>query len=85
MAKDTAPYEPVKNVTREYPPTLMIHGTQDTDRPVEESLKMAEQFKRYGVPYILASIDKGEHCFTGGDRAQIEVPTAQCGIHTQVA
>lgn len=27
IAKDIAPYEPVKNVTREYPPTLMLHGT----------------------------------------------------------
>lgn len=72
IAKDIAPYEPVKNVTREYPPTLMLHGTQDTDVPFEESLKMAEQFKRHGVPYILRPIDKGEHGFTGGDPAQIE-------------
>lgn len=72
IAKDIAPYEPVKNVTREYPPTLMIHGTQDTDVPFEESLKMVEQFKTHGVPYILRPIDKGEHCFDGGDPAQIE-------------
>ena len=72
IAKDIAPYEPVKNVTREYPPTLMIHGTQDTDVPFEESLKMAEQFKRHGVPYILRPIDKGEHGFEGGDPAQID-------------
>ncbi|TIL49596.1 MAG: hypothetical protein E5Y73_32740 [Mesorhizobium sp.] len=50
----------------------MIHGTQDTDVPVEESLKMAEQFKRHGVPHILIPIDNGEHCFDGGDPAQIE-------------
>ncbi|WP_342734267.1 alpha/beta hydrolase [Bradyrhizobium sp. B117] len=72
IGRDIAPYEPVQNVTREYPPTLMIHGTQDTDVPFEESLKMAEQFKRHGVPYILRPIDKGEHCFDGGDPAQIE-------------
>lgn len=72
IAKDIAPYEPVKNVTREYPPTLMIHGTQDTDVPFDESLKTAEQFKRHGVPYILRSIDEGEHSFDGGSPAQIE-------------
>lgn len=33
---------------------------------------MAEQFKRYGLPHILRPIDKGEHCFDGGDRAHIE-------------
>src|SRR5262249_29681874 len=72
LAKDIAPYEPVKNVTREYPPTLMIHGTWDMDVPFEESLKMAEQFKKHGVPYILRPIDKGGHGFGGGDPAQIE-------------
>lgn len=33
---------------------------------------MAEQFKRHGVPHILIPIDNGEHCFDGGDPAQIE-------------
>lgn len=72
LAKEVETYEPIKNVTREYPPTLLIHGTQDTDVPFDESLKMSEQFKRHGVPYILIPIDKGEHGFTGGDPAQIE-------------
>lgn len=71
LAMEIAPYEPLKNVTREFPPTLLIHGTMDTDVPFEESLKMADQFKKHGVPYILIPIDKGEHAFVGGDRAQI--------------
>ena len=72
LAQDIAPYEPVKNVTRSYPPTLLIHGTQDTDVPFEESVKMSAQFQTHGVPYILRPIDKGEHGFDGGDPAQIE-------------
>ena len=72
LAREIAPYEPVKNVTREFPPTLMIHGTMDTDVPFEESLEMADQFKKHGVPYILIPIDKGEHAFVGGDPAQIK-------------
>jgi dipeptidyl aminopeptidase/acylaminoacyl peptidase len=35
IGKEITPYEPVKNVTRGYPPTLLIHGTQDTDVPFE--------------------------------------------------
>lgn len=72
LAREIAPYEPVKNVTREFPSTFWMHGTMDTDVPFEESLKMADQFKKHGVPYILIPIDKGEHAFVGGDRAQIE-------------
>jgi acetyl esterase/lipase len=72
LATKIAPYEPVKNVTRDFPPTLLMHGTMDTDVPFDESLKMADQFKKHGVPYILLPIDKGEHALVGGDRAQIE-------------
>lgn len=72
IATEIAPYEPVKNITRSYPPTLLIHGTQDTDVPFEESVKMSEQFQKHGVPYILRPISKGEHGFAGGDPTQIE-------------
>jgi acetyl esterase/lipase len=72
IAKRIAPYEPVKNVTRDYPPTLLIHGIQDTDVPYEESEEMATQFAEHGVPYILKPINKGEHGLVGGDKAQIE-------------
>jgi acetyl esterase/lipase len=72
LAKEIVQYEPAKNVTREYPPTLLIHGTMDTDVPFEESVNMAEQFKKQGVPYIFLPIQKGEHELTGGDPAQIQ-------------
>ena len=72
LAEKIAAYEPVKNVTRNYPPTLLIHGAQDTDVPFEESLKMSAQFRQHGVPYILLPIDKAEHGFVGGNEAQIE-------------
>lgn len=31
---------PVRHVTREYPPTLLLHGARDTDVPFEESVRM---------------------------------------------
>ena len=34
------PFCPVRNVTRDYPPTLFIHGTRDTDVPFEQSVEM---------------------------------------------
>jgi len=37
------PFCPVRNVTREYPPTLLIHGTKDTDVPYQLSVQMANE------------------------------------------
>lgn len=61
------PYMPVKNVTKDYPPTLLIHGTKDTDVPYEQSVMMAKQFKEHGVEHKLVSIPGGEHGLAGGD------------------
>ncbi len=72
IAEEIAPFEPVRNVTADYPPTLLIHGTSDTDVPYEESTMMAEQLKRHGVPFLLKPIENGEHGFGGGDPQQIE-------------
>ena len=61
------PFMPVKNVTKDYPPTMLIHGTEDTDVPYEQSLMMAEEFKKHGVAYELVTIPGGEHGLAGGD------------------
>jgi dipeptidyl aminopeptidase/acylaminoacyl peptidase len=66
------PFMPVKNVTDDYPPTVLIHGTSDTDVPYEQSVLMAEQLKGHKVPYELISIPNGEHGFRGGDRKLID-------------
>lgn len=71
LATEIMQYEPANNVSRDYPPTLFIHGTQDTDVPFEESVNMAEQLKKHGVPYIFLPIQKGEHEFVGGDPVEI--------------
>ena len=40
---------PVRNVTGDYPPTLLLHGDQDTDVPHQQSAAMAAALKRAGV------------------------------------
>jgi dipeptidyl aminopeptidase/acylaminoacyl peptidase len=72
IAEMIAPYEPARNVTPDYPPTLLIHGTHDTDVPFEQSTIMAEQFKKNAIPFYLIPIDNGEHGFIDGDRQQIK-------------
>lgn len=66
------PYMPVRNVSKEYPPTLMIHGTADTDVPHEQSVMMAVEFKKHDVEHRLISIENGEHGLGGGDAKKIE-------------
>jgi acetyl esterase/lipase len=67
-----APYMPVRNVSADYPPTLMIHGTDDTDVPHEQSVMMAREFKKHDVEHKLISIEKGEHGLGGGDSEKID-------------
>jgi acetyl esterase/lipase len=59
------PWCPVRNVTRTYPPTLLIHGTKDTDVPYEQSVAMARELARHGVPHDLVTIQDGGHGFGG--------------------
>jgi acetyl esterase/lipase len=70
------PFMPVKNVTAEYPPTVMVHGTNDTDVPHEQSVMMEEQFKQHDVPYAFISVPNGEHGLGGGDPKQIDAAYA---------
>ena len=66
------PFMAVKNVTPAYPPTLMIHGTKDTDVPHAQSVMMATEFRKHGVPHSLISVDGGEHGLGGAARDDIE-------------
>jgi len=65
------PFMPVRNVTPSYPPTLLIHGTEDTDVPYEQSVMMAEQLEKHSVPHRFISIPGGEHGLAGADPQKI--------------
>jgi dipeptidyl aminopeptidase/acylaminoacyl peptidase len=54
-------YCPVRNVSRDYPPTMLVHGTADTDVPYEQSKLMAEQFRKAGVEHRLVTVPGGGH------------------------
>lgn len=69
-------FMPVKNVTPEYPPTLLIHGTADTDVPYEQSVAMARELERRGVEHALITIEGGEHGLQGGDAGRIDAAYA---------
>lgn len=71
------PFMPLKNVTRDYPPTLLIHGQQDTDVPYEESVMMAEELKKNRVEYRLIGIPGGEHGLAGVDPQVVDQTNQQ--------
>lgn len=65
------PFMALKNVSAEYPPTLLIHGDQDTDVPYEQSTLMAAELKKHGVEHQLITLKGAEHGLAGGDQAEI--------------
>jgi acetyl esterase/lipase len=68
---------PVRNITAEYPPILMIHGTNDTDVPYEQSAAMAAELTRQGVPHELVTVDGAEHGLADGDPAEVAAAHAR--------
>ena len=55
------PYCPVDNVSSKYPPTVLIHGTADTDVPYEESANMDKVLSRFKVEHKFITVPGGDH------------------------
>jgi acetyl esterase/lipase len=66
-AENFTPFMPVRNVTPNYPPTLLIHGETDTDVPHEQSVVMSVELKKHRVEQRLLSIPNAEHGLAGVD------------------
>lgn len=65
------PFCPIRNVTPRYPPTLLIHGTDDTDVPHDRSAEMAEALRKQKVPHELISVRKAGHGLGGGEEKEV--------------
>lgn len=59
------PFCPEKHVSKDYPPTLMLHGTVDTDVPHSQSARMAVLLKKAGVEHELITMPGMGHGFDG--------------------
>jgi acetyl esterase/lipase len=68
---------PLRNVTSDYPPTLLLHGDQDTDVPYQQSVLMAEALERHGVEHRLITVASGGHGFDGANGGLQDPANAQ--------
>lgn len=60
-------YCPLRNVTRSYPPTMLVHGTADTDVPYEQSKMMDAELAKAGVEHEFITVPEGKHVLMGLD------------------
>jgi dipeptidyl aminopeptidase/acylaminoacyl peptidase len=71
-----AAYCPVQNVTPDYPPTLLLHGDQDTDVPYKQSVLMAAALQSQGVEHDLLTVPGGPHGFDHAGMSDPQVAQA---------
>ena len=72
VAQYNAPYCPLYNVTPWYPPTIFVHGDDDQDVPVEQSLQMAIALQNAGVAHQAVIVPYAGHGLTGADQTDID-------------
>jgi len=56
-------YCPILNVSADYPPTMLLHGDNDTDVPYEQSVDMYKELKGKGIITELITYRGGGHGF----------------------
>ncbi len=81
-------YCPERNVGADYPPTLLIHGTADTDVPYQRSVDMAAALREAGIAHELLSIPGGPHSFarpvTADDLRAATPSAAAAALHRTI-
>jgi len=73
---------PIQNVTSAYPPTMLIHGDQDTDVPYERSVEMDAVLAKHQVVHQLRILSGCEHGFA--DVEEVKADSVVSGLFNQV-
>ncbi len=71
------PLCPARAATAAYPPTLLIHGTEDTDVPYDRSTEMARSLERLKVACELVTVPGAGHGLSGVDRKLVDDANAK--------
>jgi acetyl esterase/lipase/lysophospholipase L1-like esterase len=75
-----------QQVTKETPPTFLVHTANDAAVPVENSLRFVDALRKFGVPFELHVYERGRHGFgLGDDDPILSTWTARCAdwLHLQ--
>jgi acetyl esterase/lipase len=67
-------FEPLRNLTFEYPPTMLLHGLADTDVPFAATERMVAALEENSVPYVFVSHASWNHVF---DQTEAESASVQ--------
>ena len=78
------PYCPIRNVTAKYPPTFLIHGTEDTDVPYAESKNMAAKLSESGVKHEFVTVTGAGHGLSGAKPAEVTHVAQQAAEFIQI-
>lgn len=70
-------YCPIRNVSAAFPPTILVHGTADTDVPHEESARLAARLADQGVEHKFISLAGVGHGFAGARPEEVEAAEAE--------
>ncbi len=54
---------PIYNINKDYPPTLLLHGDEDTDVPYKQSVVMANKLQTMGIESKLITLKGKNHAF----------------------
>jgi acetyl esterase len=68
---------PIEHVKPGLPPFLLVHGTQDTVVPYEQSKQMLAKLHRSGVPAELVTVEGGGHGLRGWELSTRFTPYRQ--------
>ena len=66
LAEDPALWDsasPIKQLSKDDPPMLILHGTADTTTPMDQSTRLCEAAKEIGVPCELIIVEGAPHSF----------------------
>lgn len=81
------PWCPLQNIDADWPPTLLLHGTADTDVPFEQSVMMLDALTAAGVSAQLITLAGAPHVFDRGITladltAAVPTPVAQACVES---
>ena len=62
---------PLRNITKDYPHTLLVHGDKDTDVPFEQSVLMAAELQRVGIEHRFLTLTGVGHGLGGVDKERV--------------